>query len=410
MDGQERFIAAMRCEEVDKLPCHWMGYEPAGVFRKEFEAFLNQDENPELEACFEIWPIGDITIANWFSRGTSTDVGLGAGGIHFPVVYYNRDKDTFYTKKEAESLTAEQKQFQITMYGDVRQYGYKFGSEGERLSDYWWFIKHWFEGPEGLERMDAFYNEFGAPWEQEFDPDAPSIKSAKKTLKLAEEYGFRHAVVGHAPMHFEGIWGGFGPIGVAQLARKKPSKLHEICKKFENVSLITEQYCLEAGLKIIGTGDDLGQKDRSLVSPKLYREFFYPALKARCDLAHKYDAVVYMHSCGFIEELLDHMIDAGLDAIQSLEVPAGNDLGRIRAKVRDKMCLIGGIDSSRVMSFGRPADCEAHVKEQIAKATTLDGEKFFTGYIPGAAHNLLDTPLVNVQSTIAAIGKYCKKS
>ena len=36
---------------------------------------------------------------------------------------------------------------------------------------------------------------------------------------------------------------------------------------------------LEAGFKIIDTGDDLGQKGRGLISPKMYEEFFYPSFK-----------------------------------------------------------------------------------------------------------------------------------
>jgi uroporphyrinogen-III decarboxylase len=209
-------------------------------------------------------------------------------------------------------------------------------------------------------------------------------------------------------MHFEAIWGGLGPTTIAMLARKKPGKLHEICKNFEKVSLTVEKYHLEAGLKIIATGDDLGQKDRTLISPKVYDEFFLPALKSRCDLAHKYGAVVWMHSCGFMEELLDSFLKAGLDALQSLEVPAGNDLARIRAKVRDKMCLIGGIDSSRVMSFGTPEDCINHTKEQIKKATTLDGTTMNGGYIPGPAHDLIDIPMANMQAVIASIAKFGK--
>lgn len=409
MNGQERFMAALRCEPVDKLPSHWMGYEPAGYFRKEFDDFLKLDDNPEIEACFEMSPLGDQTLHNWWSQGTSTDFGLGiGGGVSFPTVYYNTEKDWFYTKAEAENLPVVKKDFQITMWGEVRQYGYKFGKSGERLSDYWWFHKHFFSGPDALERMNAFYNEFGAPWEQEYIPNPKQNQFFKEQIKKWEEYGAPHALIGHANMHFEGIWGGFGPNTIAYLVRKKPGTLHEICKRFEKVCILPEIYSLEAGVKIIGTGDDSGQKERSLIAPKIYDEFFLPALKSRCDLAHKYDALIYMHSCGFIEELLDSFLRAGLDGIQSLEVPAGNDLARIRAKVRDKMCLIGGIDSSNILSFGTPADARKHVFEQITKATTLDGTTLNTGYIPGAAHNLLDVPLKNVQAAIRAIGDFGK--
>nr|MDO8111069.1 uroporphyrinogen decarboxylase family protein [Candidatus Sigynarchaeota archaeon] len=407
MNGQERFIAALKCEPVDKLPCHWHGPEPAGLYIKQLKDFLDRDDNPELEQCFEISPIGDLTMTNWYSRGTSTDIGIGAGGIGFPAVYYNRKKNWFYTTEEAKTLPVEERNFTISMTGNIRQYGYQLGKPGERPAKYWWEIGKFFDGDDSLERFNAFYNEFGHPWEGKIDPGSDSIKYARARIKDFKEYGFPHAVEGHAPNHFEAIWGGFGAATLAKLSRTKPGVLKDICKKFEKVCLTIEQAHLEAGHQIISTGDDLGQKDRSLVSPKVYHEFFFPALKSRCDLAHKYGAVIWMHSCGFIEELLGDFLEAGLDGLQSLEVPAGNDLARIRAKVRDKMCLIGGIDSSRVMTFDTPAECDAHVKKQIKNATWLDGASLDSGYIPGPAHDLLDTPFANVQAVIKAIGKYC---
>jgi len=69
---------------------------------------------------------------------------------------------------------------------------------------------------------------------------------------------------------------------------------------------------------------------------------------------------------------------------------------------------VGGIDSSRVMTFGSPEQCEEHVKTQINKATLLDGERIDGGYIPGPAHNLIDTPMENVRTVIDAIAKYGK--
>jgi len=407
MNGQERFIAALKCEPVDKLPCHWHGPEPAGLYIKQLNEFLEIEDNPEIESCFEIGPTGDLTMTNWYSRGTSTDIGIGAGGINFPMVYYNREKKWFYTAEEARSLPASEKNFTITMAGEIRQFGYQLGKPGERPASYWWKIGHFFEGDESMERFEAFYNEFGHPWEAEIDPDGESIKNARKRIQEFAEYGSPHAVSGNAPNHFEALWGGFGPMTVAKLSRSYPTRLHEICNRFEKYILTVEQASLEAGHQIISTGDDLGQKDRALVSPRVYREFFLPALKARCDLAHKFGAVIWMHSCGFIEELLDQFLEAGLDGLQSLEVPAGNDLARIRAKVRDKLCLIGGIDSSRIMTFGTPEQCDAHVKQQATNATMLDGTSMDTGYIPGPAHDLLDTPLANVQAVIHAIGKYC---
>ncbi|MHA1519828.1 MAG: uroporphyrinogen decarboxylase family protein [Promethearchaeota archaeon] len=408
MNGEERFIAALRCEEVDRMPSFWMLIERAGLLRKELNEFKRKNPLKYFSQNGRPLLLGRILARNWLSRGTSSIVPMLAGGAKIPKAYYNPETDYFYTRQEAKSLSRKQKKFQITLYGEVRQHGYRLGEKGERLHSYWWFHKHFFSGPDALQRFDDFYAEFGAPWEKEFNPNALSIKLARAVRGFLKLKGFPYAITGDVPMHFEGIWGGFGPATIGKLARKKPGKLHDICRKFEKVSLLSERNLIEAGYKIISTGDDLGQKQRALISPKIYEEFFYPALKSRCDLAHKNDAVIFMHSCGFIEEFLDLMLRAGLDGLQSLEVPAGNDLARIRAKVRDKMCLIGGIDSSRIMTFGTPDEVEDHVKSQIRKATTLDGETMNGGYIPGPAHDLLDTPLLNVETVVQSIAKYGK--
>jgi uroporphyrinogen-III decarboxylase len=408
MDGEERYLSALRCESVDQMPSHWMAVENAGIFRKELNAMIKRAPLKYLKVCRGKIALANIQARNWLSRGTTSFIPFPAVILKFPKAYYNPETDYFYTKKEAKVLPRKKKKFRISWWGAVTQYGYKLGKRGERLHDYWWYHKPFFSGSEALQRFEDFYREFGAPWEQEFDPNAVTIKLGKMFLAYMHRKRNPYAMCGIVNNHFEAIWGGVGPMTIGNLVRKNPGILRDICQKFEKVSLLTEQGAIEAGFKILATGDDLGQKGRTLISPSVYEEFFYPALKSRCDLAHKHDTVIFMHSCGFIEELLDLMMRAGLDGIQSLEYPAGNDLARIRSKVRDKMCLISGLDTSRILTFGSPDEVEAHVKSQIIKATVLDGDIMEGGYIPGGSHDLLDTPLINIDRAVQSIAKYGK--
>lgn len=411
MNGEERFISALRCEEVDRMPSCWFSIERSGLFFKEFKEYKKKHLIKYLKESRRNFVLGLLYSRNWLSRGTSGYLPIPAWNpeCEFPTVYYNPETDNFYSKEEAKTLPKSKKRYRITYRGSVMSSGHQLGEKGERLHKYDWYYKPFFSGPDALEKFEAFYNEFDcALWEQEFNPKSNLIKLAKTVLAYNKRKGKPYALTGNVTNHFEAIFGGFGPSTIAKLSRKKPNVLRDICKKYEKVCILMEKAALEAGFKIIDTGDDLGQKGRGLISPKMYEEFFYPALKSRCDLAHKHGAIIWMHSCGFIEEFLDLLMKARLDGLQSLEVPAGNDLARIRAKVRDKLCLIGGIDSSRVMTFGTPDEMEAHVKSQIIAATTLDGETMEGGYIPGPAHDLLDTPLVNVERTVHAIAKYGK--
>ena len=213
MNGQERFIAALRCEEIDRIPIYWMDIHPQGSFRREFDAFLAQDDNTKVEACAQITPIGDLTLLNWFSRGTTSGLDIGAGSVPYPIVYYNPNEDRFYSKKEAESLPPEKKRFRINYYGAIREYSL----DGQKL----WYAGPYFHGPDALERMDSMYNEFGAPWDR---PLTNSAEHAKKGIAQAEALGFPHAVFGNAPNHFESMWGGLGPQTMAHLMRRSPDR------------------------------------------------------------------------------------------------------------------------------------------------------------------------------------------
>lgn len=90
--------------------------------------------------------------------------------------------------------------------------------------------------------------------------------------------------------------------------------------------------------------EDMGFKQRPFMSPAMYKELIFPAHKKTFDYAHSKNLPVVVHSCGFIEPLLPHMIEAGMDCLQVLEVKAGMDLLRVYDNYGDKISLMGGID------------------------------------------------------------------
>lgn len=90
--------------------------------------------------------------------------------------------------------------------------------------------------------------------------------------------------------------------------------------------------------------EDMGFKERPFMSPAMYKELLFPAHKYTIDFAKSQGLKVVMHSCGFVEPLLPGMIEAGIDALQVIEVKAGMDLLRIFKNYGDRLSLIGGID------------------------------------------------------------------
>jgi uroporphyrinogen decarboxylase len=109
---------------------------------------------------------------------------------------------------------------------------------------------------------------------------------------------------------------------------------------------------------------------------------------------------IVQHSCGYIDKLLPDMVEAGLDGIQSLEPAAGVDLAHLKETLGDQVSLWGGMDSTRILSFGTPKEVEEEVKRCIKTAA------YGGGYFAGPSHNILNVPWENILAFRAAIEKY----
>jgi len=108
--------------------------------------------------------------------------------------------------------------------------------------------------------------------------------------------------------------------------------------------------------------EDMGFKQRPFMSPRMYRELIYPAHKRTCDFAHSLGLPVIMHSCGFVEPLLPAMVEAGIDALQAIEIKAGMDLKRIHQQYSAVLSLMGGLDV-RVL-YTNDKNAVAHMLEE----------------------------------------------
>jgi len=114
--------------------------------------------------------------------------------------------------------------------------------------------------------------------------------------------------------------------------------------------------------------EDMGFKERPFLSLPMYRDLIQPAHRRTCDFAHAHKLPVVMHSCGFVEPLLPGMIEAGIDALQVIEVKAGMDLTRIYRNFGEHLSLIGGMDVRGVYSNDlRRVDAELEAKIPIIK-------------------------------------------
>ena len=116
--------------------------------------------------------------------------------------------------------------------------------------------------------------------------------------------------------------------------------------------------------------DDWGSQRNLLISPKLWRKIFKPLYKEYIDLAHQAGKKIFMHSDGYIFDIVADLIELGLDAINSqLFVMDIEEIGR---QFGGQIAFWGEIDRQHLLPFGTTEDIASAVR-RVKQALYKDG-------------------------------------
>ena len=148
-----------------------------------------------------------------------------------------------------------------------------------------------------------------------------------------------------------------------------------------------------ADADVLLASDDLGLQDRLMISPRAYRELVKPRHETYFQLMHDMSpAKVLFHSCGSLPDIVEDLIETGVDVLHPVQVAAaGMEPESLKGKYGDRLAFWGAIDTQRVLSHGSVQDVMAEV-ERCVEVLGRGG-----GYVVGAVHNIQpDVPLDNI--------------
>jgi uroporphyrinogen decarboxylase len=188
------------------------------------------------------------------------------------------------------------------------------------------------------------------------------------------------------------------------LLASEPRQTHAFLDRLVEVHLANLERFLGAVGKYIDIvlfGDDLGMQTGPLLSPKMYREFFKPRHQLLWNRAKQLaNAKVMLHSCGGIRELIPDLIEAGLDAVNPVQISCqGMDAGELKAEFGNDMVFWGGgCDTQTVLPFGTPEEVKGHVAHQV-KTLKPGG-----GFVFQQVHNIVaNVPPENIVAMFKAV-------
>ena len=186
----------------------------------------------------------------------------------------------------------------------------------------------------------------------------------------------------------------------------EPERAHRFLDKLMEIHLRNLDGFLTAvasHIDVILFGDDLGMQSGPQMSPAMYREYFQPRERAMWQIVKQRapHLKIMLHCCGGVRELLPGLIDAGLEAINPVQVTCrGMEPAGLKRDFGNRLTFWGGgCDTRDVLIKGTPAQVSEHVRKQV-EILRPGG-----GFIFQQVHNILaDVPPANVVAMYDAVG------
>ncbi len=221
-----------------------------------------------------------------------------------------------------------------------------------------------------------------ADWERikakHLNPDDPS-RFPDNWADLVTEYAARDYPL---QLTHGGVYGFarrmMGDTNLAYAFYDDPTLVHDIMDTYTEVALeIWERMTCVVDFDLVECWEDMASKNGAIISPDMFREFMAPNYRRIRSYAEAHGVeIVLVDSDGYILDLAELMLEAGVNAMYPFEVLAGNDLFELRNRLPG-MAAIGGL-AKEAMAAGPDA-----VRKEVEKARRLIQSGRF---IPGPDH------------------------
>jgi len=174
--------------------------------------------------------------------------------------------------------------------------------------------------------------------------------------------------------------------------------LRRLIEMVETFSLGIVQRYVNLGVTMMRYPEDLGMQRGPMLSPEHFRMYIKPVYERLMAPAREAGCLVHMHSDGDIRDLVDDLVVSGVDVLNLQDLVNGADW--ITAHLKGRVCLDLDIDRQSITRFGRPAQIDALIREEVEKLGSSEGGLMMIyGLYPGV-------PLENVEAVMDALERY----
>ena len=138
---------------------------------------------------------------------------------------------------------------------------------------------------------------------------------------------------------------------------------------------VIERYAQEGADGLIFC-DDWGLQNRLMISPLKWRELWKPRYARIFASAKQHGMHTFLHSCGHIVDILDDLIEIGLDAVH-MDQQENMGLELLGSRFGGRITFFAPVDIQKTMARGNPEEIRAYCRRMAQTLGTPEG-----GFIP----------------------------
>ncbi|MEM2906360.1 MAG: uroporphyrinogen decarboxylase family protein [Candidatus Bathyarchaeia archaeon] len=143
-----------------------------------------------------------------------------------------------------------------------------------------------------------------------------------------------------------------------------PGFAEELFDGLQSYFLPVSKRLAEMGIDVLCIADDVAMQTGMIISPRLWRRFIKPRMKAVVEAVKSQGCHVLFHTDGDCEAIIPDLIEIGVDALNPIQ-PECMDPARIKRLYGDKLTLSGTISVQRTLPMGSLQDVEEEVKTRL---------------------------------------------
>jgi len=175
-------------------------------------------------------------------------------------------------------------------------------------------------------------------------------------------------------------------------------QLWRLIEMLEVYNEATIRCALRRGAEWMTYPEDLGMQVGPMLSPEHLRKYIKPSYQRLMKPARDAGCIIHMHSDGDIRDLVDDLVDSGVQVVNLQDLVNGIDW--IRLHFKGKVCIDLDIDRQSVTRFGTPAEVDALIRTEIETLGSREGGLTMVyGLYPGI-------PVANAKALLDAMEKY----